>query len=106
MRLKKDTISLGFLKREYERVDDEFTLSLWEDNVRLEKELSLLKKEYNKVSIFFLITLIFLIISGKLRKIGKREKKTNTTGETKPVEKKEGTFKIHKHENTQYSTSE
>lgn len=74
MRLKKETISFGFIKREYQPEEDKFLLALWEDNQRLEQELSALKKEYNKLSIWVLIVLIFTLFFSKVNEITKKTK--------------------------------
>ncbi len=74
MRLKKETISFGFIKREYQPEEDKFLLELWADNQRLEKELSALKKEYNKLSIWVLIVLIFALVFSKLGEFTEKSK--------------------------------
>ena len=80
-RLKKQTVKLGILtQEEFEFSEDDFTRQLWDDNQRLEKEVKVLKKEFNKLSfVAFMIGIILLIPYYLKEKFKKNEKKILTT---------------------------
>lgn len=69
---KKDTINFGFIKREYELSEDKFINELWDENMRLESEIKLLRKKYNNLTLkVFLIALIISLsefIKNKIKK--------------------------------------
>jgi hypothetical protein len=79
-RLKKQVVKLGILiQEEFEFSEDDFTRQLWDENQRLEKEVKVLKKEFNKLSFVAFIMVIILLIPNYLKqKIKKNEKKTLT----------------------------
>jgi len=69
---KRESINIGFYKREYERSEDIFIQQLWDENIRLNNENKFLKKENSKISIVAVLLLLGFFIDLKLRKIFKK----------------------------------
>ncbi|MFZ4739557.1 MAG: hypothetical protein ACOYLE_00145 [Bacteroidales bacterium] len=65
---KKDTLDLVVYKREWEHNTDEFINELFSENEKLESENKLLKRQFKKVSILFLIVLIIDFFKEKFSK--------------------------------------
>ena len=77
-RLKKQTVKLGILtQEEFEFSEDDFTRQLWDDNQRLEKEVKVLKKEFNKLSFVAFMIGIILLIPYYLKEKFKKKRKEN-----------------------------
>lgn len=59
---KRESINLGFYKREYERNDDLFIQQLWDENSKLAEENKLLKIEKSKLALGGILMLFILIL--------------------------------------------
>jgi hypothetical protein len=70
---KKDKVNLYFFSREWERNEDVVLQQLFDENIRLENELKVLKKDHTKISLAFLILLALQVLSDKLKR---KEKKS------------------------------
>ena len=66
---KRESINLGFYKRDYERSDDVFIQQLWDENIRLSDENKFLRKENSKISIVAVFLLVTFLIEIKLRNL-------------------------------------
>lgn len=67
-RLRKQTVTFFILlKEEFEISDDDFVKQLWEENQRLENEVKVLKKDFNKISLFSVLMLIMFYIGQKFK---------------------------------------
>ncbi|MBV5313943.1 MAG: hypothetical protein JZU47_11650 [Prolixibacteraceae bacterium] len=64
---KRESINLGFYKREYERDDDLFNQQLWVENSKLIEENKLLKKEKSKLALMGIIFLFILILKERFK---------------------------------------
>jgi hypothetical protein len=65
---KRESINLGFYKREYERSEDAFIQQLWDENDKLRNENKFLKKENSKIGIIAALFLLAYLLVSKLRK--------------------------------------
>ena len=73
---------LGVWKESWERNNDEVLNQLFDDNIRLEKENKLLKKQYNNQSMWLIIGLFVLLIFGFLNNAWNKTKDTFTRNST------------------------
>lgn len=66
---KKESINLGFYKREYERSEDAFIQQLWDENIRLNNENKFLRKENSKISFVAIFLLLVFLIEIKMKNL-------------------------------------
>lgn len=73
---KRESINLGFYKREYERSEDAFIQQLWDENIRLNNENKFLRKENSKISFVAIFLLLVFLIEIKLKNLLNKQPNT------------------------------
>jgi hypothetical protein len=71
---KKDKVNLYFFSREWERNEDIVLNELFNENIRLENELKVRKKDHTKITLAFLVVVAGQVLADKLKR---KEKKTS-----------------------------
>ena len=65
---KKDKVNLYFFSREWERNEDVILNQLFEENIRLENELKVLKKDHTRITLAFLILVVGQVLADKFKR--------------------------------------
>lgn len=87
---KKETINLGIYRTEKEFGKDEFMEELYTENLRLETENKLLKKQVSNTKFFAIVIFIIILFAMWLR----RHKNEDTNGTLNGVERNQTIFPI------------